>query len=187
MRGRRHARRPAVDPASYFHLLRRHSLGGEHKPLIVFTPKSMLKRKEAASHPADFTSGDFRPVIGDAAAEPGKVSTVLLVSGRLTWDLMVERKKSERDDVAILRVEQLYPWPIEEIKAELAKYPDARVKWVQDEPFNQGPWPSYHLNVVPELGRAVEPVTRAASSTTAVGTIKRHAAEQADLIERAFA
>ncbi|TNM47176.1 multifunctional oxoglutarate decarboxylase/oxoglutarate dehydrogenase thiamine pyrophosphate-binding subunit/dihydrolipoyllysine-residue succinyltransferase subunit [Nocardioides albidus] len=173
-------------PASYFHLLRRHSLGGEHKPLIVFTPKSMLKRKEAASVPSDFTSGEFRPVIGDATVDPANVKTVLLVSGRLTWDLMVERTKAERDDVAILRVEQLYPWPTAQVKAELDKYPNATVKWVQDEPYNQGPWPSFYLNVVPELGRAIQPVTRAASSTTAVGTAKRHQEEAKVLIGEAF-
>ncbi|HJQ07238.1 MAG TPA: multifunctional oxoglutarate decarboxylase/oxoglutarate dehydrogenase thiamine pyrophosphate-binding subunit/dihydrolipoyllysine-residue succinyltransferase subunit, partial [Nocardioides sp.] len=173
-------------PASYFHLLRRHALGGDHKPLVVFTPKSMLKRKEAASQPSDFTSGTFHRVIADDKVDPAKVTTVLLVSGRLTWDLMVERTKSERDDVAILRVEQLYPWPTEAIKAELAKYPNAKVKWVQDEPYNQGPWPTFYLNIVPDLGRAVQPVTRAASSTTAVGTVKRHMAEQQDLIARAF-
>ncbi|HEY9251896.1 MAG TPA: multifunctional oxoglutarate decarboxylase/oxoglutarate dehydrogenase thiamine pyrophosphate-binding subunit/dihydrolipoyllysine-residue succinyltransferase subunit, partial [Nocardioides sp.] len=136
-------------PASYFHLLRTHTLGAEHRPLIVFTPKSMLRRKEAASQPADFTSGSFQPVIPDTEADAAKVSTVLLVSGRLTWDLTVERKKRGRDDVAIVRVEQLYPWPTEELATELAKYPNAKVKWVQDEPFNQGPWPSYYLNVVP--------------------------------------
>lgn len=174
-------------PASYFHLLRRHSLGGEHKPLIVFTPKSMLKRKEAASQPAEFTSGSFQPVIADATADPAKVKTVLMVSGRLTWDLVVERQKRERDDVAIVRVEQLYPWPTAEIQAELAKYPNARVKWVQDEPFNQGPWPTFALNIVPELGRAVEAVTRPASSTTAVGTVKRHQEEAKVLFDQAFA
>jgi 2-oxoglutarate dehydrogenase E1 component len=174
-------------PASYFHLLRQHALGGDHKPLVVFTPKSMLKRKEAASQPTDFTSGEFRKVIGDDTVDPAKVRTVLLVSGRLTWDLVVERTKSERDDVAIVRVEQLYPWPTEALQAELAKYPEAKVRWVQDEPFNQGPWPTYHLNVVPELGREIEPITRPASSTTAVGTVKRHMAEQQELIGRAFA
>lgn len=174
-------------PASYFHLLRRHSLGGEHKPLIVFTPKSMLKRKEAASQPAEFTSGSFQPVIPDATADPAKVSTVLLVSGRLTWDLVVERQKREREDVAIVRVEQLYPWPTAEIQAELAKYPNATVKWVQDEPFNQGPWPTFALNIVPELGRPVEAITRAASSTTAVGTVKRHQEEAKVLFDKAFA
>lgn len=173
-------------PASHFHLLRKHSLGGEHKPLIIFTPKSMLKRKEAASQPADFTSGEFRAVIGDDTVDPAKVTTVLLVSGRLTWDLVVERQKTNREDVAILRVEQLYPWPIEAIKAELAKYPGAKVKWVQDEPYNQGPWPSYYLNVVPQLDREIEPVTRAASSTTAVGTAKRHLEEAKVLIGEAF-
>ncbi len=173
-------------PASHFHLLRSHSLGGEHKPLIIFTPKSMLKRKEAASQPADFTSGSFRPVIGDDSADPAKVKNVLLVSGRLTWDLMVERTKSERDDAAIVRVERLYPWPIEELKAELDKYPDATVKWVQDEPFNQGPWPSYALNVVPQLDRPIKPITRKASSTTAVGTAKRHLEEAKVLIADAF-
>ncbi|TWH01879.1 2-oxoglutarate dehydrogenase E1 component [Nocardioides sp. J9] len=173
-------------PASYFHLLRRHSLGNEHKPLIVFTPKSMLKRKEAASQPADFTSGEFRPVVSDDTVDPANVKTVLLVSGRLTWDLVVERKKQSREDVAILRVEQLYPWPTEQIRAELAKYPNAKVKWVQDEPFNQGPWPSYHLNVVPFLDREIEPVTRPASSTTAVGTAKRHLEEAKVLIGKAF-
>ncbi|MBO0841642.1 MAG: multifunctional oxoglutarate decarboxylase/oxoglutarate dehydrogenase thiamine pyrophosphate-binding subunit/dihydrolipoyllysine-residue succinyltransferase subunit [Nocardioides sp.] len=174
-------------PASYFHLLRKHTLGNAHKPLIVFTPKSMLRRKEAASAPLDFTSGSFQPVIGDDTADAAKVTTVLLVSGRLTWDLMVERKKSSREDVAIVRTEQLYPWPTEALKTELAKYPNAKVRWVQDEPFNQGPWPTFHLNVLPELGREVEPITRAASSTTAVGTAKRHQAEQKELIERAFA
>ncbi|NYI79031.1 multifunctional oxoglutarate decarboxylase/oxoglutarate dehydrogenase thiamine pyrophosphate-binding subunit/dihydrolipoyllysine-residue succinyltransferase subunit [Nocardioides panzhihuensis] len=174
-------------PASYFHLLRTHTLGEEHRPLIVFTPKSMLRRKDAASQPADFTSGSFQPVIADTEANPSKVSTVLVVSGRLTWDLVVERRKREREDVAIVRVEQLYPWPTEELATELAKYPNAKVKWVQDEPYNQGPWPSYYLNVVPELGREVEPITRPASSTTAVGTIKRHTVEQKELIERAFA
>jgi len=173
-------------PASYFHLLRRHALGSDHKPLIVFTPKSMLKRKEAASQPDDFTSGEFRPVIGDPTVDPAKVRTVLLVSGRLTWDLVVNRTKTERDDVAIVRVEQLYPWPTQALKEELAKYPDAVVRWVQDEPYNQGPWPSFHLNVVPDLGREIEPITRPASSTTAVGTVKRHMAENTELLERAF-
>src|SRR3954451_9329570 len=113
-------------PASYFHLLRKHSLGQMHRPLIVFTPKSMLKRKEAASQPSDFTEGTFRPVIGDHAVDTDAVEKVLLCSGRITWDLMVERKKREGDDprTAIVRVEQLYPRPVTELKAELAKYPN---------------------------------------------------------------
>ncbi|MBJ7358460.1 thiamine pyrophosphate-dependent enzyme, partial [Nocardioides sp.] len=175
-------------PASYFHLLRRHSLGEEHRPLIVFTPKSMLKRKEAASSPGDFTSGTFRPFIGDAEADPEKVDTFLLCSGRVTWDLMVERAKREnKERFAIARVEQLYPRPLDEIKAEIARFPKlSTVRWVQDEPSNQGPWPHYALNVAPELDATVEPVTRQASSSPSVGTVKRHLEEQKDLLERAF-
>jgi multifunctional 2-oxoglutarate metabolism enzyme len=174
-------------PASHFHLLRRHALGELHRPLIVITPKSMLRRKEAASQPEDFTSGAFRNVIGDDTVDAAKVTTVLLVSGRLTWDLVVERNKRQREDVAIVRVEQLYPWPTDEVAAELAKYPNAKVKWVQDEPANQGPWPSFALNVFAPLGVGAELVSRPASSTTAVGTMKRHLAEQAGLLDQAFA
>ncbi|HTW17755.1 MAG TPA: multifunctional oxoglutarate decarboxylase/oxoglutarate dehydrogenase thiamine pyrophosphate-binding subunit/dihydrolipoyllysine-residue succinyltransferase subunit [Nocardioides sp.] len=175
-------------PASYFHLLRQHSLGEEHRPLIVFTPKSMLKRKEAASQPADFTSGSFKPFIGDAQADPEKVDTLLLCSGRVTWDLMVERAKREDGErFAVGRVEQLYPRPVDAIKAEIARYPHLKqVRWVQDEPLNMGPWPHYALNVWPDVDAQVVPVTRPEGSSPAVGTVKRHQAEQKDLMERAF-
>ena len=175
-------------PASYFHLLRQHSLGESHRPLIVFTPKSMLKRKEAASQPADFTEGTFRPFISDAGADQDKVDTLLLCSGRITWDLMVERAKRENSErFAIARVEQLYPRPVDEIKAEIARFPHLKaVRWVQDEPENMGPWPHYALNVAPELDATVEPVTRQASSSPSVGTVKRHLEEQKNLLERAF-
>ena len=150
-------------PASYFHLLRQHSLGEEHRPLIVFTPKSMLKRKEAASQPDDFTEGTFRPVIGDAEADADAVETLLLCSGRITWDLMVERAKREdgaersrsRGSSSSTRARS------SEIAAELAKYPNLKeVRWVQDEPANMGPWPHYALNVWPRArrrGRARHP------------------------------
>ncbi|GAB3764634.1 2-oxoglutarate dehydrogenase E1 component [Nocardioides ginsengisegetis] len=175
-------------PASYFHLLRQHSLGEEHRPLVVFTPKSMLKRKEAASAPDDFTSGTFRPLIGDDQADPEKVDTLLLCSGRVTWDLMVDRAKRENGErFAIARVEQLYPRPLDDIKAEIAKFPKLKVvRWVQDEPANMGPWPHYALNVWPEVDARVEPVTREQSSSPSVGTVKRHMAEQKDLLDRAF-
>ncbi|GAB3021055.1 alpha-ketoglutarate decarboxylase [Nocardioides flavus (ex Wang et al. 2016)] len=176
-------------PASYFHLLRRHSLGEEHRPLIVFTPKSMLKRKEAASQPADFV-GDttFRAFIGDDAADRDKVETLLMCSGRVTWDLMVERGKRDNGDTfAIGRVERLYPNPVEEIRAEVAKYPNLKaIRWVQDEPRNMGPWPHYQLNVWPQLDLVVEPVTRTASASPSVGTIKRHVEEQKALLDAAF-
>ncbi|TIC84095.1 multifunctional oxoglutarate decarboxylase/oxoglutarate dehydrogenase thiamine pyrophosphate-binding subunit/dihydrolipoyllysine-residue succinyltransferase subunit [Nocardioides sp. GY 10127] len=176
-------------PASYFHLLRKHALGEVHRPLVVFTPKSMLKRKEAASVPTDFTQGTFRPFIGDADADPSTVDTLLLCSGRVTWDLMVERAKRENASrFAIGRVEQLYPRPLADIQAEIAKYPNLKeVRWVQDEPLNNGPWPHYALNVWPNVDATVVPVTRPESSSPSVGTIKRHQAEQKELLGRAFA
>jgi multifunctional 2-oxoglutarate metabolism enzyme len=177
-------------PASYFHLLRQHSLGEEHRPLIVFTPKSMLKRKEAASQPADFTEGTFRPVTGDDKVDPAKVEKVLLCSGRITWDLMVERKKREGDEptTAILRLEQLYPRPVAELKAELAKYPNLKeVRWVQDEPANMGPWPHMALNLTPELdGVPFYRVSRPESSSPSVGQHSRHVEEQKELLQQAF-
>ncbi|MBB3040763.1 multifunctional oxoglutarate decarboxylase/oxoglutarate dehydrogenase thiamine pyrophosphate-binding subunit/dihydrolipoyllysine-residue succinyltransferase subunit [Nocardioides soli] len=176
-------------PASYFHLLRQHSLGEEHKPLIVFTPKSMLKRKEAAARPEDFTGGSFRPFLGDESADQEKVDTLLLCSGRVTWDLMVERAKREDGErFAIARVEQLYPRPEAEIREEIARYPHLRtVRWVQDEPLNMGAWPHYAVNVWPHVDAQVEVVCRPESSSPAVGTIKRHGEEQKDLVARAFA
>ncbi len=178
-------------PASYFHLLRRHSLGEEHRPLIVFTPKSMLKRKEAASQPGDFTSGQFRPFVSDATADAEKVETLLLCSGRITWDLMVERaKREDAERFAIARIEELYPEPVDEILAELGRYPNLKaVRWVQDEPKNMGPWPHYQLNVWPYLSTGVgrvEPITRPSLSSPSVGTAKRHTEEQKSLISAAF-
>ncbi len=176
-------------PASHFHLLRRHSLGELHRPLIVFTPKSMLKRKEAASQPSDFTEGTFRPFVADDAADPERVETLLLCSGRVTWDIMVARGKLEDPaSFAVGRVEQLYPAPLEDIRAEMARFPNLKaVRWVQDEPANMGPWPHYQLNVWPVLDLTVERVSRPASSSPSVGSLKRHTEEQQGIMSAAFA
>jgi len=176
-------------PASYFHLLRQHSLGSRHRPLIVFTPKSMLKRKDAASQPSDFTSGTYLPVIGDDVDDPSAVERVLLCSGRITWDLKAERKRRGGDAprTAILRLEQLYPRPVEELKAELAKYPNAtEVRWVQDEPANMGAWPHMKLNLEPELGVLLERVSRDESASPSVGQVSVHRDELAELLDGAF-
>jgi 2-oxoglutarate dehydrogenase E1 component len=179
-------------PASYFHLLRRHTLGEEHVPMIVFTPKQLLRRKEAVSQPEELTHGTFRPVLGDAEAEanPGSVERVILASGRIVYDLLAERKKVEPDKIstAIVRVEQLYPLPHEEIVAELAKYSNAtEIRWVQDEPANQGPWPFMALNLTEHLGgKPFYRVSRPAMSAPAVGSHGVHGAEQATLLKQAF-
>ncbi|MGI8702755.1 MAG: multifunctional oxoglutarate decarboxylase/oxoglutarate dehydrogenase thiamine pyrophosphate-binding subunit/dihydrolipoyllysine-residue succinyltransferase subunit [Nocardioidaceae bacterium] len=178
-------------PASYFHLLRQHSLGSTHRPMVVFTPKSMLKRKDAASAPTDFTAGTFRPVIGDEGADPASVQVLLLCSGRITWDLIAERKKREMGDrIAIARLERLYPRPVDEVKAEIARYPNlTEIRWVQDEPSNMGPWPHMALNLAPELGTGLPftPVTRLASAAPSAGQKAQHLDEFAALLDQAFA
>jgi 2-oxoglutarate dehydrogenase E1 component len=178
-------------PASYFHLLRRHALREKHQPMIVFTPKSMLRSKAAVSMPEDFTSGTFRSVIGDEAVDVDRVERALLCSGRVAWDLLAERKKSEGDEprTAIVRLEQLYPRPVEEIKAELAKYPNlAELRWVQDEPANMGPWPHMAMHLTGELdGLPFSRVARPESASPAVGQASRHTDENKTLMQQAFA
>jgi 2-oxoglutarate dehydrogenase E1 component len=179
-------------PASWFHLLRRHSLDSEHRPMITFTPKSMLKRKDAASQPDDFIdSTSFLPVIGDDVQDPAAVEVLVLCTGRLTWDLVAERKRrnDEGRRVAIARLEQLYPRPLDEVRAELAKYPNVReVRWVQDEPANMGAWPHMKLHLGPELGDIpFDGVTRPESAAPSVGQLKVHQDQHQQLLEQAFA
>jgi 2-oxoglutarate decarboxylase len=177
-------------PASYFHLLRRHTLGDEHRPMVVFTPKSMLRRKEAGSRPDDFTEGTFRPLIPDEVADPEKVDTLLLCSGRITWDLMVERGKQQGDapTTAIARFERLYPEPRAELRAEVQRYPNLKeIRWVQDEPANMGPAPHLRLNLFDELDLPVQIISRSASSSPSVGVHSRHVEEQKGIMTESFA
>jgi multifunctional 2-oxoglutarate metabolism enzyme len=176
-------------PASYFHLLRLHALAPEHKPLVVFTPKSMLRNKRAVSEPADLTGNTtFRPVVGDSDVEPGSVERVLLCSGKVAWDLRAEREKRSDDRTAIVTVEQLYPLAAAEITAELEKYRSlGEVRWVQDEPRNMGGWPFMALNLTPHLdGRTLVPITRPESAAPAVGSISQHQTEHRQLMDEAF-
>jgi multifunctional 2-oxoglutarate metabolism enzyme len=175
-------------PASYFHLLRWHARNTDaRRPLVVFTPKSMLRLKAAASEPADFTSGSFRPVIGDTI-EPNGVRRVVLVSGKLYYDLVAERAKREDSSLAIIRLEQLYPLDAQSVAAELTKYPNAELLWAQDEPANQGPWPFVALNL-PELidNRSIRRVSRPAAASPAAGSHHKHDEEQKALIAAVFA
>ncbi|MGI5226238.1 multifunctional oxoglutarate decarboxylase/oxoglutarate dehydrogenase thiamine pyrophosphate-binding subunit/dihydrolipoyllysine-residue succinyltransferase subunit [Actinoallomurus sp. CA-142502] len=174
-------------PANYFHLLRWQALSPREKPLIVFTPKQLLRLKAATSATSEFTSGSFRPVIGETA-ELGQVRRVVLTTGRLYYDLVGARDKAGDTSTAIVRVERLYPLPVDEIKAELAKYPaDAELIWVQDEPANMGAWPFMSLKLPAHLeGRELKRVSRRASSSPAVGSAKMHAAEQQGLLAALF-
>ncbi|MDY6055647.1 multifunctional oxoglutarate decarboxylase/oxoglutarate dehydrogenase thiamine pyrophosphate-binding subunit/dihydrolipoyllysine-residue succinyltransferase subunit [Micrococcus sp.] len=172
--------------ANHFHLLREQAYARPRKPLVVFTPKQLLRLKAAVSAVEDFTQGAFQPVIPDAGVKPEDVTRVLLVSGRLYYDLLAHRDKTEDTATAIVRVEQLYPLPEQEVKEALAAYPDAEVLWVQDEPANQGPWPFMALNLVPTLDREVRLVSRPALAATSAGTKGRHDQELSALLETAF-
>ena len=174
-------------PASHFHLLRRQAYTQPRRPLVIFAPKSMLRLKAASSSVEDFTTGSFRPLINDQQnLDAAKVKKVLFCSGKVYWDLLAESQQRGTGDTAIIRLEQLYPTPVEEMKAAIAQFPDAELRWVQDEPANQGAW-TYMGLFMPKYGVNFKVVSRPASASPATGSAKRHAAEQADLISRAFA
>ncbi|MEU5901358.1 multifunctional oxoglutarate decarboxylase/oxoglutarate dehydrogenase thiamine pyrophosphate-binding subunit/dihydrolipoyllysine-residue succinyltransferase subunit [Streptomyces venezuelae] len=184
-------------PSNYFHLLRWQVHNPHHKPLVVFTPKSMLRLKAAASKTEEFTTGGFRPVIGDSHVEASAVRKVVFCAGKLYYDLEAERQKRGADDTAIIRIERLYPLPGAELQAEIAKYPNAeKYLWAQEEPANQGAWPFIALNLIDHLdlavgadiphGERLRRISRPHSSSPAVGSAKRHQAEQEQLISEVF-
>jgi 2-oxoglutarate dehydrogenase E1 component len=179
--------RPST-PASYFHLLRRQAYARPRRPLVVFTPKAMLRLRDAVSPVADFTSGRFEPVLDDdRAIDKSVVKRVLLHSGKVHWDLRSELEKNPNPEIALVRVEQFYPTPVSELNAIIDSYPNAQLVWVQEEPENQGAWPFIALEVVKHLhGRTIRSVTRAAAASPAAGSAKVHAVEQAKLIEKAL-
>ena len=184
-------------PASHFHMLRQQALGEMHRPLIVMTPKSMLRNKHAVSEPSDFTERTWRPVLRDPVIEePGGVERVILCSGKVRWDLINKRAQlGLQSSVAILPVERLYPLPAQELAHELGRFPqaDAEIRWVQDEPANQGAWPFMALNLPGDLHEAdpgrhwtITPVTRASSAAPSVGSAKVHESQQRELLDAAF-
>ncbi|MFG2353519.1 multifunctional oxoglutarate decarboxylase/oxoglutarate dehydrogenase thiamine pyrophosphate-binding subunit/dihydrolipoyllysine-residue succinyltransferase subunit [Streptomyces sp. NPDC048521] len=184
-------------PSNYFHLLRWQVHNPHHKPLVVFTPKSMLRLKAAASKAEEFTSGRFRPVIGDGSADPAAVRKVVFCAGKVYYDLEAERIKRGATDTAIIRIERLYPLPGAELQAEVDKYPNAeKYLWAQEEPANQGAWPFIALNLIDHLdlavgadipaGERLRRISRPHSSSPAVGSAKRHQAEQEQLVREVF-
>jgi 2-oxoglutarate decarboxylase len=183
-------------PANYFHLLRRHAMDGVRRPLIVFTPKSMLRNRRVVSPLEDFTDRNFRSVLDDPKFEKDAgpvegVRRLLLCSGKIYYELAAARDKAERDDIAILRTEQLYPMPRKKLLAALERYPNASdVRWVQEEPANQGAWPYFGLtlpDVSPERLSRIKPISRRRMAAPAAGSGKVHEVEQARLIEQALA
>ena len=177
-------------PASYFHLLRFHAANPKRRPMVVFTPKSMLRLKAAASSISDFTSGTFLPVIGDPTVN--NASRVIFCSGKIYHDLVAERNRLNDSSTAIVRVERLYPLPIAQMEVEAKKHPNANLLWVQDEPANQGPWPHVALSTTESIGgtgvdaRVLRRISRRAAASPATGSHHLHEDEAKALLDEAF-
>ncbi|MGH9280631.1 MAG: multifunctional oxoglutarate decarboxylase/oxoglutarate dehydrogenase thiamine pyrophosphate-binding subunit/dihydrolipoyllysine-residue succinyltransferase subunit, partial [Acidimicrobiales bacterium] len=171
--------------AQYFHLLRRQVHQPDRRPLVVLTPKWLLRAHESRSSVDDLTHGSFQVVLDDPAS-PLSATRLILASGKIAFDAMAARD-ARGAAVPVARVEQLYPWPEDEILRLLDRYPAVRdVVWLQEEPENMGPWPFVHVRLHRVLRDRAElrHVSRAASASPATGSQTIHAREQADLMER---
>ena len=177
-------------PAQYFHVLRRQVVRKYRKPLVVMTPKSLLRNKECVSPLDDLAQGRFQRVIDDTldVTAARKVRRILVCSGKVYYDLVKERANRERDDVAILRIEQLYPFPEEQLETTLNRYPKAELVWVQEEPRNMGAWTflasRYYASLLARRGMTV--ASRAESASPATGSSAAHKLEHQMLMNEAF-
>jgi 2-oxoglutarate dehydrogenase E1 component len=182
-------------PANYFHALRRQLKRNFRKPLVIMTPKSLLRHKLAVSRLPEFATGShFRTVIGeiDAIAAGDQVKRVVLCSGKVYYDLLAERREQGANDVAILRVEQVYPFPVITLPKELAKYPNAEIVWCQEEPENMGAWNFVDRKIEQVLAgidvKAKRPsyIGREAAASPATGQARKHTEQQAALVRTAL-
>jgi 2-oxoglutarate dehydrogenase E1 component len=178
-------------PAQIFHLLRRQMIRPLRKPLVIMTPKSLLRNKEAVSALQDLSRGGFHTVMGDATEglDAARVRKIVICTGKVYFDLVAARRERGLSDVALLRMEQLYPFPHKALEAELRKYPSAtQVVWCQDEPQNQGAWffVQHHLLESLKEGQRLTYAGRPASASPAVGYYDKHYAQQKDLLNAAL-
>ncbi|MEM0926657.1 MAG: 2-oxoglutarate dehydrogenase E1 component, partial [Planctomycetota bacterium] len=178
-------------PAQYFHLLRRQVIRKWRKPLVVLTPKSLLRHPEVVSERKELAEGNFERVLKDPHVPTSNAKRVLLCTGKIYYDLKKKREELKRDDVAIVRIEQLYPLQPEELLAAVEDVPrDATICFVQDEPLNMGAWPYLKLNYgdhFASAGWTLRPVTRAESASPSTGSMAAHLIEQRELVDAAFA
>jgi len=178
-------------PAQVFHLLRRQMIRLFRKPLVIMTPKSLLRNKEAVSTIDELSKGAFQTVIGetDAAIEARKVKRIVFCSGKVYYDLLAARRERSLEDAALIRIEQLYPFPHKALEAELRRYPNAtQLVWCQDEPQNQGAWfyMEHHLTEALREGQKLSYAGRAPSASPAVGYYDKHYAQQKEIIAAAL-
>jgi len=177
------------NPAQIFHLLRRQMTTMIRKPLVILTPKSLLRNKEAVSSLADLSTGNFQNIIRDTTANPEKVKRLIACSGKVYYDLINRRRENTAEDVSIIRIEQLYPFPLEEFSAELIRYPELKdIVWCQDEPKNQGYWRFLQHYIMKAMtpGQQFGYAGRLASASTACGYAATHAIQQKALLDQAF-
>ncbi|MEX2534316.1 MAG: 2-oxoglutarate dehydrogenase E1 component [Trueperaceae bacterium] len=175
-------------PVQYFHLLRRQAVRPYRKPLVVMSPKSLLRHPKSISDLAEFGEGRFERVLADSATNTAEATRVLLCSGKLYYELLAEREEKGRKDVALVRLEQLYPTPNDQLESVLSSYgSDVEIVWVQEEPENMGAWRYLRIHWGSQLyGRPFWGVSRPASASPATGSASSHRIEQAELIRAAF-
>jgi 2-oxoglutarate dehydrogenase E1 component len=175
-------------PAQYFHALRRQIVRPLRKPLVIMTPKSLLRHKGAVSTLVDLSDGHFQRVIGDPTVDTQKARKVLLCSGKVYFDLLAAREARKIDNVAIIRVEQLYPLPETELQHQLALYREGTpLIWVQEEPFNMGAWYFLRARWPAALRKLNDCVARPESASPATGSHSSHKYEQTMLCDQALA
>ncbi len=170
-------------PANFFHMLRRQVKWNFRKPCIVMSPKSLLRHPEVMSPVNEFTKDRFKEIIDDDKVNKKSARRVLLCSGKIYYDLLNEKQNNDHKDVAIVRIEQLYPFPEKQLNQLLKNYPEAEVVWVQEEPENMGPWMYMNRIYQDKIGRGIY---RKASATPATGYSQIHHEEQKQIIEKAF-
>lgn len=174
-------------PANFFHALRRQFKRDFRKPLVVFTPKSLLRHPSCVSKIEEFTDGKFQEVIADQNVEASNVNRVLFCSGKIYYELLEKQQKDEIENVAIVRVEQLYPTPVAQMENVYKKYKNAEeAVWVQEEPENMGAWPYLLRKLRKTAFSDIEVISRNESSSTATGYAKQHADQQAYILAKAF-
>ncbi|MBZ4219960.1 MAG: 2-oxoglutarate dehydrogenase E1 component [Chlorobium sp.] len=178
-----------TNPAQIFHLIRRQMTTMKRKPLVILTPKSLLRNKDAVSALLDLSLGNFQNIISDNSAKPEKVQRLIACSGKVYYDLVNRRLENTQENVAIIRIEQLYPFPFDEFKGVLDNYPELKeIVWCQDEPKNQGYWryiQHYIMNAM-SAGQQFGYAGRLASASTACGYSATHAKQQIALLDQAF-
>ena len=172
-----------TSPANFFHMIRRQMITSFRKPLIVFTPKSLLRHPKAVSAVSELTEGNFKEVIYTPSANPDNVKRVLMCTGKLYYELAERQESDQRDDIVIVRVEQLYPYPEKKVRAIMEEHKNAEFVWVQEEPKNMGAW-TFLLRY--EINHKLKLISRKASASPSTGFKKIHFKEQARIIEQAF-